>query len=379
MTIKLVNLVCRLCRHLFGYIPLCVALNMALAPGARAHDPFDATTHVVVFDERIEVTITLGYDAARAWVDLLELPPAEASRMTRAGGRDLIDLPPAAASWLFQLVADGAPLQAQSLVAAPHNVEIPFRIIYPRPASSDLRLRASYFDRIEYMRAGTVTVLTPQSRLLGSALVSRDRPEASLPLVLPAGAAQAGAHGFAAYFRLGVEHILSGFDHLLFLAALLLGVRRARTMLVIVTVFTLAHSVTLGVAAFDAIVLPPRVVEPLIAVSIVIVGLENILRRGAVADRYWLAGAFGLIHGFGFAGLLRETVAGAGGGMAVPLLGFNLGVEAGQLLVAGLAVPLLLLLRRNALFEREGVRVLSGLVIAISAVWVWQRLGEQWA
>jgi hydrogenase/urease accessory protein HupE len=295
--------------------------------------------------------------------------------MTRPGERTPRDVPLQAAPWLVQLSAGGRPLRATSFAVMPDGSDIPFRLVYPRPAASTVQLHASYLDRIAYMRPGTVMVKTKQSRLVATALLTRDQPDATLSLELPSGASAGGAHGFAAYFKLGVEHILTGFDHLLFLAALLIGVRKTKPMLVIVTTFTLAHSITLGLAAFDVIVLPARIVEPLIAASIIVVGLENIFRREASADRYWLSGLFGLIHGFGFASLLRETaLARSGGEMIVALLGFNLGVESGQMLVAAPLVPLLLLLRRKTAFDPQGVRALSTVVIAVSAVWLWQRL-----
>lgn len=117
----------------------------------------------------------------------------------------------------------------------------------------------------------------------------------------------------------------------------------------------------------------------MIAASIIVVGLDNLLRKGSATDsamhRYWVAGGFGLIHGFGFAGILRERALADGGNILLPLLGFNLGVEAGQLLVATLLVPVLIALRRRAWFERRGAPVLSLLVIGISSVWLAERVG----
>lgn len=349
-----------------------------LAPCAHAHDPFDGNTDVRVFDDRLEVTITLGYDAARELATQLGLPPEQQGRVTATRSRELVSLPAAAAARLVQLSANGSALPPRSFVAAPGDVEIPFRVVYARPATDGVQLRAAYFHKIDYMRPGALVVSNAQRRIIATAMLTSAKPQAAFPLTLTEGeTAIAGAHGFADFFRLGVEHILTGFDHLLFLAALLLAVRKIKPMLIIVTAFTAAHSVTLALAAFDLVVLPSRVVEPLIAASIIVVGLENMWRRDATADRYWLAGVFGLIHGFGFAGLLRETLAagsGSGSGIVVPLMGFNLGVEAGQLLVAALVVPLLLLLRRHARFERYGVPALSAVVIVVSTLWLWQRL-----
>src|SRR6185295_4944850 len=131
---------------------------------------------------------------------------------------------------------------------------------------------------------------------------------------------------------------LTGYDHLLFLGGLLIACRRFSTMAGIVTCFTIAHSITLALAALDVLAIPSRVVEPLIAASIVFVGIENLVRRGAEPKGRWaLTFVFGLVHGFGFASVLRDLGVGRGGhGLLVPLFTFNLGVEVGQVAVAAI-------------------------------------------
>src|SRR5262245_37142119 len=145
--------------------------------------------------------------------------------------------------------------------------------------------------------------------------------------------------GIGQFFFLGISHILGGYDHLLFLAALLLGVRRLRSVITIVTAFTVAHSLTLSLATLGLVRIPAMVVEPLIAASIVFVGVEN-LYRGQVDSRWKLTFVFGLVHGFGFASALRELGIGtAGTTIAVPLGLFNAGVEVGQIAVAMVLWP----------------------------------------
>ena len=115
------------------------------------------------------------------------------------------------------------------------------------------------------------------------------------------------APDFWSFLRLGIEHIWTGYDHLLFLAGLLIVCSRVRTIIGIVTSFTVAHSITLGLAATDTFNLPGRLVEPLIAATILYVGAENLIRRGTEPSGRWIiAFAFGLVHGFGFASALRE-------------------------------------------------------------------------
>jgi hypothetical protein len=180
-----------------------------------------------------------------------------------------------------------------------------------------------------------------------------------------------GGTGFSRFFALGVEHIWTGYDHLLFLLAVLLAGGGIWRLAGIVTSFTIAHSVTLGAAATGLVQLPIEPVEAVIALSIVYVAAENLLGRGA--DRRALVTfAFGLIHGFGFASVLAETALPAGG-IVVPLLAFNLGVEAGQLAVVVVVVPLLSMLLRGS--HAQQIRnALSVLIALAGAAWAIERI-----
>src|SRR5678816_3954124 len=147
-------------------------------------------------------------------------------------------------------------------------------------------------------------------------------------------------NSFADFLVMGVKHIWTGYDHLLFLFGLLIVTRNFMSSIKIITCFTIAHSITLAVATLNLVPISSRVVEPLIAASIIYVGVENLARGGDAKGRWILTFAFGLIHGFGFASVLRELGVGSNGrGIAVPLVGFNLGVELGQVAIAGLALP----------------------------------------
>lgn len=187
------------------------------------------------------------------------------------------------------------------------------------------------------------------------------------------------------YLRLGFAHVVTGFDHLAFVLALILLATRLRDVVVPITAFTVAHSLTLGLAATGVWVLPARVVEPLIAVSIVVVAVENVValwRRPAnawVGDaaaraRGWLtAFAFGLVHGFGFAALLR-TIGLPAREFLVSLAAFNVGVELAQLAVV--VLPFLLmrhLLQRTATY-RAVASVASSVIAALGALWLVERL-----
>ena len=199
------------------------------------------------------------------------------------------------------------------------------------------------------------------------------------------------------FVKLGFFHILDGVDHLLFLACLVIPFRRLRSLVAVVTSFTVAHSITLIASAYnlapDALWFPP-LVETLIAVSILYMALENIVfaTRGAPGSgtldarpaspaglalkRRWLVTfGFGLVHGFGFSFALSQTLQFAGSHLLTSLLAFNLGVELGQLLVLVLLIPALGLLFRYVIPEAMGTIILSALV----AHTAWHWMTERWA
>jgi len=172
----------------------------------------------------------------------------------------------------------------------------------------------------------------------------------------------------------GIHHILVGPDHLLFLVGLLLLGGSLRQLAWVVSAFTVAHSLTLSVAALGLVTPPARIVEPAIALSIVYVGVDNLLVKGGRDLRAWMALGFGLLHGFGFASVLRE--------MDLPrralgwsLFSFNLGVEIGQLVVVLAVASALAALRARS--ERAGRRlaVAGSLVVALAgSLWFVQRV-----
>ena len=170
-----------------------------------------------------------------------------------------------------------------------------------------------------------------------------------------------------AYLSLGIEHIVTGYDHLVFLFGLLVVARSLRDIAGVVTGFTLAHSLTLSLAALGWLTVPSSVVEPLIALSIVWVGLENLLDPPA-KRRFFLTIGLGLVHGLGFAGLLRE-IGFPEGRLLLSLATFNLGVEIGQFGVVLLVLPALQLLRRAAWWGRFGQGGVSLAVASAGLFW----------
>jgi hypothetical protein len=178
------------------------------------------------------------------------------------------------------------------------------------------------------------------------------------------------------FVEAGFFHILDGTDHLLFLFCLVIPFRRLRSLIPIVTSFTVAHSITLIASAYnlapDALWFPP-LIETLIATSIVYMALENIVGTANVNRRWLITFGFGMVHGFGFSFALRETLQFAGAHMLTSLLSFNVGVELGQLLVLVLLIPALEAFFRFAVAERMGTIILSALVAHTAWHWMIDR------
>ncbi|HEU4438908.1 MAG TPA: HupE/UreJ family protein [Methylomirabilota bacterium] len=178
--------------------------------------------------------------------------------------------------------------------------------------------------------------------------------------------AGSGTRGTGSFFLLGVEHILSGYDHLLFLLALLLPGGGLLSLVKIITAFTIAHSITLTLAVLQVVTLPDRLIEAVIALSIAFVAAENVFFAPTVSRRWLVSFGFGLVHGFGFSAALRELGL-PRQGLLVSLFGFNAGVEAGQALVIVACLPLLLLLRRTR-WAGPAVATCSLAVLAVGLV-----------
>lgn len=213
----------------------------------------------------------------------------------------------------------------------------------------------------------------------------------SAPLNIPlnaAGSDGARPAGLPSLFLDGVHHIWIGIDHVLFLVALLLPAVLTRhehrwtpapawrpalwSVLGVVTAFTVAHSITLGLAVFELLDPPSRWVESLIALSVLLAALNN-LRPVLVETRWRLTFVFGLVHGFGFASALKDLGLGRGD-LALPLLFFNLGVEAGQLAIVAVLVPLAWAARRWRGYPRWILGAGSVVVAALAIVWLVERL-----
>lgn len=221
---------------------------------------------------------------------------------------------------------------------------------------SDALLRAEFADGRSFVQR-----LTPAS------------PRANIP------AAQTSSAVALTYLKLGVEHILLGFDHLLFVLGLILLAANLRQLATAITAFTAAHSITLAAAALGFVHVPPAPVEAAIALSIVFVGAEVIRERqgkaGLASRAPWLvAFAFGLLHGFGFAGALSEIGMPAGH-ISEALLFFNVGVEVGQLLFVAAVLTLWKIMRlAHVPLPRWATLAPPYLIGSLAMFWMFQRV-----
>ena len=246
-----------------------------------------------------------------------------------------------------------------------------------------LKARYSLFFDVDPSHRGLVQWIAPGGVAAQALIFGTESAEQSLALQ-PAGAWQT----LRQYLVDGVWHIWIGYDHILFLLALLLPavlVRRQQQLqgvprfsgafvevVKVVTAFTLAHSITLSLAALQVITLPSRLVESAIAASVVIAALNNL--RGTIESKRWvMAFCFGLLHGFGFASVLADLGL-PPGALVLALVGFNLGVEVGQLAIVAVFLPVAFGLRRTRFYQFGVLKIGSLIVAALATWWLVQRM-----
>ncbi len=276
----------------------------------------------------------------------------------------------------LSVAADGAPCTGRlgELALDPPD-GLRLRASYDCPREPrHLHLHFGFLDRLPSDHRHLATVHAPGGDQDVLAVLAR--PDFDVDL----GAASGASHGFASLLRAGVEHILTGADHLAFLLALVLGATLITSeggrvgvgaLVAMLTAFTVGHSASLAIATLAGFAPGPRLVEPAVAMSVAYVGAENLFTK-SVRHRWLLTLPFGFVHGFAFAGGLiplgipRQALPGA-------LLGFNLGVEVGQLAVLALLLPGLVLLHRRAWYPRSA-RAASAAIAVLGVGWFVQRV-----
>jgi hypothetical protein len=380
-------------------VPRCLELGLLLAAAAFAHDiPTDVTVQALLkpAGTRLQLAVRVPFKAIRD-VDFPELPGGylDVEKLAQ-------QLPDAATVWIagfVQVYEDGVLLPklrvAATRIALPSDRSfVGFDEAIAHFNAPPLRNEANVFWNqvmfdvlLEYSirSEGSKFSIRPGFQGLAARVVT------VLRFLPPGGQTRVyefqGDPGVVAldpswfqaarrFVELGFSHILEGADHLLFLLCLVLPVRRWGPLLVVVTAFTAAHSLTLIASAYDlgpgALWFPP-LIEALIAASIVYMALENIVGAASVRRRWIAALGFGLVHGFGFSFALRESLQFGGSHLLASLLAFNVGVELGQVLVLCMLIPMLNALFRFVVAERMGSIIVSALVAHTGWHWMLER------
>ena len=356
-----------------------------LAP-AQAHKPSDSYLSLTVHGQQIEgqwdialrdldfaISLDGNGDGALTWDEIRARHAAIAAyalqRLQIASDRGACPLQ--AVEQLIDKHTDGA-----------YNV-LRFQATCPGTAPASVTIGYTLFADLDPQHKGLLKINSGGTTQ--TAIFDPDSPRQTLSLAAPDRLAQ-----FGAYVKHGIWHIWIGYDHILFLLSLLLpavllpGLREQQQqqqrlkaafhdVLKVVTAFTLAHSITLSLASLSLVSLPSRWVESAIAASVILAALNNLLPlfRG---KRPVAAFAFGLIHGFGFASVLRDLGL-PQGSLLASLLGFNVGVEIGQLAIVAAFLPVAWLLRKTWLYRQ--VLTIGSLAIAVvAAVWLVERLAD---
>lgn len=338
-------------RALLGLLlPAIFVLGFFAPRAAHAHDPFETTTKVLVRPDGVDVEMIMARATAEALFGKSAVPEVGASWSQE---------PPF--EGLYDLTSGGRPLGLLSKrvevgFEGEAKDDFVFQLEFSEPQGETVSMTARYLERLEQGYTGVVQVIEAGSTDLLDIKVlhSSDsvlRFPVPAPVVTSAGETRVSSkpvprtRSFGLFLWIGVAHVIFGFDHLLFLLSVLLACRRLRQIVGILTTFTLAHSVTLSLAAFDVLPLVSEIVEPLIALSIAVAAFwgRALEARGLLLPMTF---AFGLIHGLGFAAGLQALVD-AGNVRILGLVGFNLGVEFGQIVAACALLPLLRWCRRS--------------------------------
>lgn len=354
---------------------LVFALTAALAVLVPAYAHTGSMAFWKVTVDRQEATSQIIVSLADfGWTPDVLTTPEHGGAMTEqrrmAIGRELLRY--------FHVIENGRPVPA-TLVSArvlpPDAIEVVVRHSLSEAAGE--RFARSRFHELtddshrvlaRVERAGATDAASPGAPVMLTATAA----DLALPTVddaVSTGLAPVGS--LRAMLLSGLEHIVTGYDHVLFLLCLLVPGGTWRSRVAIVTAFTAAHSVTLLLAALHVVSPPARVVEVAIALSLIYVALENLLVERPRA-RWPLAFGFGLVHGFGFAGML-DVLGMPTAQLVSSVLAFNVGIEIGQLAIVAVAVPVIGWMARHAWHHRI-VQATSIAVWAVAAVWVMERL-----
>lgn len=312
---------------------------LVLTGSAQAHDPGLSAVEVRVFADRIVAEVSFA--------------PADLNGVREP------------ATNFLTIYSNEKKLGLRSFSrSSPDQNSVHFLFEFSGPNATELRINAPVLASLPLGHKQFCSVYDQDNKVLAERMLTADEP--NLAVIF---GSTARNRSLASFIVLGVEHILTGYDHLAFLLALLLAGDSLRRNAKIITSFTVAHSLTLALATLGLVSIPPAIVEPIIAASVVFVGLENLFSR-RVAARWLVTFCFGLVHGLGFASALRELGIGRLGiGAMMPLVSFNVGVELAQIGIAALVLPLVWKLKQRPSFTLRHVPALSLLITLAGVYW----------
>jgi hydrogenase/urease accessory protein HupE len=311
-----------------------------LSSTASAHDPGLSAAEVRVFADRVVAEVSFS--------------PVDWEKVQQLDSN------------LLAIASNKGTLELRSFNRASSDANsVHFVLEFSNPHAAELRIIAPTLANLPRGHKQFVSVYDQENKLLAERMLSGESRDVTIALQ----GVSANGSSVWRFLVLGIEHILTGYDHLAFLLALLLTGGSLRSNLKIITSFTVAHSLTLALATFSVVNISPAIVEPVIAASIVVVGVENLLRRQLTA-RWLVTFSFGLVHGLGFASALRELgIGGLGAGAAVPLLSFNLGIELAQITIATIVLPVVWKLEQRPAFAMRHAPALSLLITFAGIYW----------
>lgn len=334
------------------------ALLVAACLPAAAHDLYRSESRIEVQGRQVKTVLTFN---------LLDFPGVDQDgdkRVTQPEFDAALDRVYGAIVQHWSLDSNGAPVRVtreKAGVFDEHVLTLTLQYVFPQDVLA-IRVNSSL---PEVLGSGHIHFTTAaMNGRLQDGILDNQKPSA---LFSP----ETGSNGrtFLRFLWLGIQHIATGYDHLAFLTGLLIATASMRSLVKVVTSFTLAHSITLGLATFSVVVLPSRFTESTIAASIIYVAAENLI-RGRAIERYRITFLFGLVHGFGFSNVLREMQL-PRAHLALTLFSFNLGVEVGQLIFVVLLFPAIEDLVASGWTRlRPGVSIVIGL---LAIYWFAQR------
>jgi hydrogenase/urease accessory protein HupE len=318
-------------RMMFGRAFVIVGMTLAMIATTQAHNAGVSTSRIAVDGRTVDVVINaLGRDYEQAaGVRITEKGSGEVNPVA------LAVMAPSILNYVgnhVAVLAGGQSCTAGQGTATAADTHVVVTMAWRCPPDGDLRYRLTLFQDVDPAARHLALIATGG----GERELALDK---NVPEIALSGAEQPLLQVFGRFIQAGIEHIFLGYDHIAFLLAVILWGQRLWPLFKVVTAFTIAHSITLSLAALQIFAIPSAIVEPAIAGSIIFVAAENFFSRNI--DRRWpVTFVFGLVHGFGFASALSEI--GLPANALVPALAaFNIGVEIGQIVIVAVIFPLL--------------------------------------